>query len=163
QALEAEKVARANEQQTREERDSKEEARQEAVINEGKARDAEADTKAYSDFLTYRILAVPRPNQVEGGLDPHATVVMALEGSERRLAEAFAGRPRAEATTRHALGVTWLPLNRFPQAEVHLQRAVALREQELGPNHLDTLNSRNSLAVLLMQMQKWPDAITLHE
>jgi serine/threonine protein kinase/tetratricopeptide (TPR) repeat protein len=159
------------------ERDAKERARQEAADNEVKsraaqasaeqsteeARAAEANALAFTDFVVKRVLAVPRTEQVQFGLGPDATIARALEVAEKHLAEDFAGRPRAEATVRNALGVTWRHYYRFPEAEMHLRRAVALREQELGPDHVDTLQSRNSLGALLTEMGCAAEAIPLLE
>ena len=54
-----------------------------------------------------------------GGLGVDVTVARALEEAEKKITQDFVGRPRAEATARHALGVTWQNLtgDRFPRAE----------------------------------------------
>ena len=127
------------------------------------ARRAEADTQAFSDFLVDDILAVARPEGVQGGLGVGVTVARALEAAEAKLAGRFAGRPLAEATARDAIGKTWRNLAKYDQAERHLRRAVELREQELGPDDPATLESRNSLGVLLSQTGRSGEAIALHK
>jgi serine/threonine protein kinase len=159
------------------EAEAKEAARAEAVQNLGRALvaeraatrardqavDAEADTKAFGDFLVNHVLAVARPEGVQQGLGLAVTVVQALEAAEEKLDEVFARRPKAEATARHALGVTWRNLGRYDKAEAHLRRAVQLRERELGPNAPETLDSRNSLGVTLTQAGRADEAAALHE
>ncbi len=128
------------------------------------AQRAEADTEAFSDFLTQRVLAAARPQEVEGGLGVQVTVVEALAAAEGRLTSDFAGRPLAEATARHALGVTWTHLggeyNR--KAEAHLRRAWTVRRKLLGRDHRDTLDSQGRLAVVLTQMGRYEESLALH-
>jgi serine/threonine protein kinase len=120
---------------------------------------AQADTQAFSDFLVNDILAVARPEGVQGGLGVGVTVAQALEASEAKLEKRFDGRPLAEATARDAIGKTWRNLEKYVQAERHLRRAVELREQWLGPDDPGTLDSRNSLGVLLTQTGRHAEAI----
>jgi serine/threonine protein kinase/tetratricopeptide (TPR) repeat protein len=124
---------------------------------------AEADTSAFSDFLVTHVLAVARPKGVQGGLGIDVTVAQALEAAEGSLQEVFTGRPKAEATARHALGVTCRNLGRYTKAVEHLQRAKELREQELGPDAEETLASGNSLAVALLAAGQIQDGLLLHE
>ncbi len=127
------------------------------------ARRAEADTRAFSDFLVDDVLAAARPKGLQGGLGVGVTVAEALEAAESKLEERFSGRPLAEATASHAIGQTWRNLMKFEQAERHLLRSVELRERELGPNDSLTLDSRNSLGVLLGQMGRSAEAIATHQ
>src|SRR5262249_39645578 len=133
---------------------AKEKARQQAVENEGKAREesdrareADADTRAYATFLANHILAASRPEGVQLGVGHNVTLADALEKAEPEIAKVFRGRPKAEALARHQIGVTWRNLGRFAQGEEQLRQAVALREHELGPDHIDTLESGNSLGL----------------
>jgi serine/threonine protein kinase/tetratricopeptide (TPR) repeat protein len=128
-----------------------------------KAKESQADTQAFSDFLVEDVLAVARPEGVQGGLGVGVTVAQALEAAEATLEQRFAGRPLAEATARDSIGKTWRNVAKYEQAERHLRRAVELREQELGPDDPATLDSRNSLGVLLEQMGRYAEAISLHE
>src|SRR5262249_21764013 len=125
--------------------------------------EAEADTGAYAAFLADHILAASRPEGLQQGVGYNVTVVEALQKAEPRIAAVFRGRPKAEALARHQIGVTWRNLGRFAQGEKQLRQAVALREQELGPDHVDTLESRNSLGVLLVQAGRPAEAIPLLE
>ncbi|MBI1914940.1 MAG: tetratricopeptide repeat protein [Planctomycetes bacterium] len=137
------------------------EAQGRAAADRDLAREAEADTRAFSDFLVADVLAAPRPAGLQLGQGRDITLARALEHAEEGLAKRFADRPLAEATARHALGVTWRNLAKYPRAEGHLRRALALRLRLLGPEHRDTLNTQNSLGVLLTEMDRAAEAVPL--
>jgi serine/threonine protein kinase len=134
-----------------------------AQANEAKATDAEADTNAYGEFLSTRVLAAARPKDVQAGLGTSVSVAEALEEAEKHLDEDFKDRPRAEALARHAIGVTWRNLGRLEAAEKQLRRAVELRERVLGPNDPSTLQSRNSLAVVVYDQRRFDEGIAIAE
>src|SRR5262249_36284102 len=140
-----------------------ERARKEARLDRDKARDAEGDTGAFSDFLVDHVLSVPRPEGIQKGLGVHVTMAQALEAAEKEIDRVFAGRPKAEATARNAIGATWRNLGRYAAAEKHLRRAVDLRRRELGPDAADTLDSCNSLGVTLGALGRPGEAVLLLE
>jgi non-specific serine/threonine protein kinase/serine/threonine-protein kinase len=76
------------------------------------------------------------------------TVAQALDAAVLKVAPAFAGQPEIEGAVRHTLGDTYQLLGRYDEAEPQLEQALALRERELGPEHIDTLESRSDLAEL---------------
>jgi len=127
------------------------------------ARESEADTKAYSEFLVNDVLSIARPAGERGGLGIHITVRQALEAAEKKISATFQDRPRAEAVARHDLGATFRLIGELQKAEPHLRRAVALRKQVLGLDHEDTLRSQNSLAVLLAALGNREEALPLFE
>jgi tetratricopeptide (TPR) repeat protein len=134
-----------------------------ATADRDRAQKAEADTKAFSEFLVSDVLSAPRPAGLQQGMGRDVTVVQALEHTEKKLDRRFADRPVAEATARHALGVTWRHLGNFPKAEAYLRRALELRLQFLGSEHRDTYDTQNSLGVLLTTMGKADEAVPLLE
>jgi serine/threonine protein kinase/tetratricopeptide (TPR) repeat protein len=148
-ALKAESLAKGNEEKAREETH--------------KATESHADTRAFTDFLVHDMLAVARPEGLQGGLGINVTVAQALEAAEANLEGRFAERPLAEATARDAIGKTWRNLAKFKAAERHLRRAVELREREVGLDDPATLDSRNSLGVLLTELGRYAEAIELLE
>jgi serine/threonine protein kinase/tetratricopeptide (TPR) repeat protein len=136
-------------------------AEQRATADRDAARGAEADTRAFSEFLVNHVLAAARPRGLQGGLGIRTTVVEALEAAEGSLDEVFKGRPLAEAEARHAIGVTWRNLARYKKAIEHLRRAAELRERELGPDAELTLDSYNSLGVALGLAGRYREAVTV--
>jgi serine/threonine protein kinase len=138
-------------------------AEDKAKQDRDKAIDAGADTEAFSTFLVDHVLSAPRPEGLQAGLGIDVTMAEALERAEPKLAAVFSGRPKAEATARHAIGVTWRNLGRYPKAEEHLRQALALRERELGPEAVPTLDTRKSLAVMLVAAGRADEAVPMLE
>jgi serine/threonine protein kinase/tetratricopeptide (TPR) repeat protein len=126
-----------------------------------KAIASEADTRAYSEFLVQDVLATARPKGERGGLGIAATVKDALDAATPQLGVRFRGRPLAEALARHDLGVTYRLLGEFDQSEAQLRLAHDTRVALLGAEHLDALESANSLAVLYHQRGKYTEALPL--
>ena len=141
--------------------DAERDARVAAQQAEQEARESEADTKAFSDFLVNDVLVVPRPIGFAGGRGVDITMREALVAAQGRIDVTFRGRPQAEAVARHDLGVTFRLVGEHRLAEPHLRRAVALRQQTLGPEHPNTLASQNSLGALLTALGKHAEAIPL--
>ncbi|MBX9584707.1 MAG: tetratricopeptide repeat protein, partial [Gemmataceae bacterium] len=113
------------------------------------AAEAAADARAFAGFLAGNFLAATRPAGVQGGQGVDVKVSDALAKAEADIPAVFAGRPAAEALARDAVGVTWRNLGKYDRAEANLRRAVELRERTDGPDHPNTLDSVNCLAVLL--------------
>ncbi|MES2571694.1 MAG: serine/threonine-protein kinase [Verrucomicrobiota bacterium] len=126
---------------------------------------AESDTKAFGDFLVRRVLSATRPQEVEGGPGVDVTVAAALQEAVKTLKEDFYGRPRAEARARHAIGVTWETLGRYPEAIEQLMRAIELRESPglLGPDDPATLEAINDLAVVYAKAGHLEKALPLYQ
>jgi serine/threonine protein kinase/tetratricopeptide (TPR) repeat protein len=127
------------------------------------AREAEADTRAFSTFLVDDVLAVPRPEGIGGGLGIDVTVAQALTAAEKNLDRAFAGRPLAEAEARRAIGVTWRNLGKYTEAERHSRRAIDLFRQQLGDDDTRTLTSRHELGLTLLLAGRGPEAVACLE
>jgi serine/threonine protein kinase/tetratricopeptide (TPR) repeat protein len=128
-----------------------------------KAREAEADTRAFADFLSNHVLAATRPKGWQLGVGANVTLAEALAKAGPRIRAVFAGRPKAEALARHQIGVTWRNLGRFDEAGRHLRRALELRREALGPDHPDTLETMNSLGVTYQQDGQFRRAVPLLE
>lgn len=152
------------------ERDAKEQARtaaEAAADAERQARhaaqQAEADTQAFGDFLVEDVLATARPEGVQGGLGIDVTVRQALDVAATSIGRRFPDRPRAEARTRQALGITYLNLDDAVTAIHHLERAVELYHQEFGPDNIDTLFTQSELARALLRADRRHESLRLHE
>ncbi|MFO0842572.1 MAG: tetratricopeptide repeat protein [Gemmataceae bacterium] len=126
-----------------------------------KAQEAEADTRAFAEFLANHVLAATRPEGVQDGVGVNVTMAEALAKAEPALGKVFKGRPRAEALARHEIGVTWRNLGRHAEAIRHLERACALRREALGEDDPKTLESMNSLSVAYCVAGKLKDALAL--
>jgi len=139
------------------------EAERVARSERDRAVEAESDTEAFGRFLADRVLAACRPAGVGDGIGYDVTMSQALEEAEGRIEKDFAGRPRAEAAARHALGKTWLALGRYGSAEEHLRCAAELRKEHLGTADPATLDSMSALAAALWTAGKGDHARPLLE
>ena len=70
-----------------------------------------------------------------------------MTSTETKIGGAFADRPLSEASIRQIFGATYLDMGETAQAIRQYERALVLREAELGPDHADTGDCRNQLAV----------------
>ncbi len=126
-----------------------------------RARESEADLAAFAAFLTEDVLAAARPREVEGGLGINITVRDALVAANDKLPERFAGRARAEALTRHTLGVTFYNLGETVRAIAQLERARELQRKTLGERDPKTLHTMARLGQLYRNAGRSKDAIAL--
>jgi tetratricopeptide (TPR) repeat protein/tRNA A-37 threonylcarbamoyl transferase component Bud32 len=145
-ALEAETKARND---TREALAQSEEARQRA--------------EAVLGFLKDDVLAAARPKGQEGGLGVEVTVRQAVDAAEPKIAGAFRDQPIVEAEVRDTLGGTYFYLGEAPLAIRQQERALELRQTRLGPDHPDTLSSRNNLALAYLAAGRIDDALKMFE
>jgi serine/threonine protein kinase len=128
-----------------------------------KALAAEADTRAFSDFLLFEVLAAARLKAQTQGVPITTTIAQAVTEAEKSIAERFKDKPTAEADVRHALGLTWRNLSRFDAAEKHFRRAWELRRQYLGENAPRTLSSRRCLGATLDEAGHTAEALPILE
>ncbi|QDV33163.1 tetratricopeptide repeat protein [Tautonia plasticadhaerens] len=96
------------------------------------------EARAVVDFLVNDMLASPSPEQAQGET---VTVSDVLERAAERVGAQFADQPLIEASIRHTLGQTFEGLGQYEEAENHLARAVELRTEHLGAEHLTTCES----------------------
>jgi serine/threonine protein kinase len=159
-ATEAERQAKLAEES---QRHKAEEQKQLAENNERKAKESEADTKAVLTFFQDKVLAAGRPKDRAGGLGRNVTLHLVVDQAEKDITDSFKDRPLVEASIRNTLGSTYSYLGDAPLAIRQFERALALREDKLGPDHLDTLISQDNLAVSYWEVGRTADAIRLYE
>jgi serine/threonine protein kinase len=154
--LRAEKQARDAEGTANQQRDK-------ALTAEEAAKRSAEDTKTVLAFFQDNVLSAGRPEGKEGGLGNKVTLRQAVDAAEPQIAGAFADRPLVEASIRDTLGQTYYFLGEYPQAIKQLDRGLTLRQAHLGPEHADTLASRNNLATAYWSAGRTTDAISLHQ
>jgi serine/threonine protein kinase/tetratricopeptide (TPR) repeat protein len=133
-------------------------ARDDAAEQLRQAKRSDAQSRAVLKFFEDKVLSATRPKGQEGGLGRDATIREALDRAEPEIATSFAGEPLVEASIRSTLGVSYQYLGDHQKALKHHQRAIALRRQELGPDHPDTASGMDGLAIILLQMGKSAEA-----
>ena len=85
-----------------------------------------------------------------------------LDKTSQRIETELAGQPEVEAAIRATLGNTYLSLGRYELAEPHLTRSLQLREEQLGPEHEDTLAAVQHLAYLYFNLGQFETAEPLY-
>jgi tetratricopeptide (TPR) repeat protein len=133
------------EAEAKEQRDEAETARKKAAEERDRAVKAEADTKAVLGFFQDKVLSAGRPKDQEGGLGNKVTLREAVDAAKKNITDSFKDRPLVEASILDTLGTTYFYLGEGVLAIEPCERAVALREANLGPDHPDTLTSRYNL------------------
>jgi serine/threonine protein kinase len=162
-AREAERQARAAEGQANEQRDRAEKDRNRAINAETEAKRSEADAEAVLGYFQKQVLSAGRPKGMAGGQGKDVTLRQAVDAAEPAIAHSFQDRPLVEASIRSTLGVTYWHLGDFPQAIQQHERALRLREAQLGPDHPDTLQARNNLATTYLEVGRNTEGIRLIE
>src|SRR5262249_13727728 len=139
------------------------EAAEQAAKERDKAQRSQADANAVLEFFQDKVLSAGRPQGDEGGQGKDVTLRRAVDTAESEIAKSFADRPIVEASIRNTLGRTYWYLGEYTQAIQQHERALTLREAQLGAEHPDTLTSRNDLAEAYLWAGRTADAIRLHE
>jgi tetratricopeptide (TPR) repeat protein len=86
-----------------------------------------------------------------------------LDRAAETLEKEFAGSAVTKGALLDALGQTYHGLGLYDRAVERHTRARAVRESALGPDHPDTLYSRNNLAVAYLAAGRTAEAIALDE
>jgi non-specific serine/threonine protein kinase/serine/threonine-protein kinase len=138
-----------------------------------RARDAQrtaateaAIARAVNDFLQDDVLGQVMSAPQSGGEfagNPNLTVREAIDRAAARIGQSFQDQPVVEAAMRTAIGGAYNNLNEHQRAVRHLERAVALRQTHLGPDHPDTLASMTKLGNAYECVDRRPEAIDLYQ
>jgi tetratricopeptide (TPR) repeat protein len=134
-----------------------------AEDEKNKAVAAAADTRAFSDFLLFEVLAAARLKGEIQGVPPSATIADSVAEAEKNIAERFKDRPTAEADVRHALGVTWRNMKKTDAAEKQFRLALELRRRHLGTDAPQTLSSQRCLGATLDEAGRTAEGLPLLE
>lgn len=119
----------------------------EVIAERNAAREARDDAEAVNRFYENEVLAAARPEGWEGGRGKDVTLQSALDTATPKIEQAFAGRPKLEATLLSTLGATYYFLGEFDAAHRQLERAYQLSIETFGPLHPHTLKTATDLAL----------------
>lgn len=122
---------------------------------------AEARTsKALSDFLQNDLLAQATP-----GEQPNRDVRLrdVLDRAAQKLDHRFPDSPLLEADVRAVVAGVYDTLGEYDAARRQAERAVALREKNLGANHSETISALLGLARILTDQGRHAEAAPLLE
>ncbi|MBM4086350.1 MAG: serine/threonine protein kinase, partial [Planctomycetes bacterium] len=121
-------------------------AREQAERERRRAESESAVATAVNEFINEDLL---------GRADPHAEpnrdlkVREVLDLAARNIANRFADQPLVEAAIRTTIGNSYWALGLVDEASPHLERAKAIREKVLGPDHADTIRANLHLTWLV--------------
>jgi non-specific serine/threonine protein kinase/serine/threonine-protein kinase len=164
-AMDAERQAREEQQKALAERDAKEIARQEAVVQKQRAGEEAAVATAVSTFLEKDLLGqADIANQAsDEERKKDITVRELLDRAARAIDGKFNGQETTEAAIRQTLGDAYRALGQFPAAEKHLSRSLDLRKRKQGADSPTTLSTMNSMARLYAERGQYSEARSLYE
>jgi serine/threonine protein kinase/Flp pilus assembly protein TadD len=123
-----------------------------------RAENARADAQAFADFLQNGIEALTLPGQVKG---TEVSLQDLLAVWSKKLEGRFDDKPLVEASIRDTLGWAYRYIHELKRAELHLERALQIRRQYLGPGHPQTLSSADRLAWLRWDQGRYAEAAEL--
>jgi len=99
-------------------------------------------------------------NPIEGaGKD--VTILEALKSAADKIDKAFNGQPMIQAEVRQIIGVTFLRLGHYEDAETLMRSALRQLEETLDRDHPDLVPFLNSLGVLRQERGDYPEAEAL--
>lgn len=116
-----------------------------------------AKATAINDFL---LDTLGSANPVEGK-SRDVTVLEALKSATDKIDQAFPDQPSVEGEVRAIIGVTYLRLGRYEEAEKLLRAALKILEGSLGGEHPDIAATLNSLGVLRQERGDFKEAESL--
>lgn len=119
-----------------------------------RAEDEAAKATAINAFLQDTLGSA---NPIEGS-DRDITVLEALETASDKIEAAFSNQPEVEVEVRHTIGVTYLRLGHYDQAEDMLQSALMVARDVYPSDHPELASPLTSLAVLLHERGKYDEA-----
>lgn len=139
--------------------------RDQAVTAEKEARRSTDDAKAVLAFFQDNVLLAPgrKDSWMGEGLGKNVTLRKAVDLAASKIAGAFPDRPMVEASIREALGASYLDLGEAEQSVKQYERAFDLRQRELGPDHPDTCDCRNKLAIAYRDAGRTDEASRLYD
>jgi len=135
-----------------------------ALDQKQRADDEAASAKAVSNFLQSDLLAQAssyqqaRPNSRP---DPDLKVRTALDRAAAGIEGKFSKQPLVEASIRRTIGVTYIGLGIYPEAQLQLEKSLELRRRFLGNEHPDTLVVEGNLADVYSAQGKFAQAEAL--
>ena len=129
--------------------------RNRAVRAEHAAERQAAIAQAVNDFLNNDLLSAVDPLKQQGR---DVTVLEVLQKASETIENRFKEEPLVEAAVRTTLGHTYMNLGQFEPAEPHLARALALRQENLGEAHVDTLKALMLLGYLRIRQGRYLEA-----
>jgi tetratricopeptide (TPR) repeat protein len=132
------------------------EARNRALTEKGRADTEAANAEAVNNFLRFDLLAnAGADTQARPDVSPDRDLKVrtALDRAAGRIQGRFNTRPLIEAAIRQTIGNAYNELGLYPEAQLHLERALAIRSRVLGEDDPSTVSVMFDLANNLYRRQ----------
>jgi serine/threonine protein kinase/Tfp pilus assembly protein PilF len=140
-------------------RDVAREAAKTAHEAEEKSRQEAAIATAVNGFLQHLLSQAAIWNQPSGReRNRDIAVREVLDRAAKEIDGKFAGQELTEAAIRWTLGDAYHAMGALPEAEKHLKRCLALRQEKLSAEHHDTLQTINKLAMFYLDCGRYEEA-----
>jgi tetratricopeptide (TPR) repeat protein len=123
--------------------------RDRALAEKKRADEESATAKAINSFLQNDLLSqagVRAQARTDAKPDRDLKVRTALDRAAVRINGKFDHQPLVEASIRRTIGMTYIELGNYPEAQRQLEQAVELTRRVLGELHPDTLLTMRNLA-----------------
>jgi len=127
-------------------------AERRAVAERDRALQA-ADRATQVTRFVQRMLAMARPGQAKGR---ETSVREILDRASQAVAKGLPFQPRTTAALRYTIGLSYLQLGMFSQAEPHLEAALAEQRANAGESDVELFDTLLALAQLRMEQNR-PD------
>ncbi len=140
--------------------------RNRALAEKQRADDEAAAARAVNNFLQEDLLSQASAyNQArpDSKPDPDLKVRTALDRAAARIQGKFDKQPLVEASIRQTIGMTYLELGVYPEAQRQLERTIQLRRRVLGEDDPGTLTSLRRLATVYLNQGKFAQAEPLYK
>jgi serine/threonine protein kinase len=115
--------------------------------------------RAMNQFFVKDLLGAASPYEAQGR---KITVEEVLDKAAVRIETAFPGQPEVEAGVRMAIASAYNSLGLNDKAEPHLQRALTIREQLLGLENEDTLETLVEIGATWIMQGKYAEGEQLY-
>jgi serine/threonine protein kinase len=148
--------ARAAQQAETQRAEGERQAKEQAV-------EREAETQAVLDFVEDKVFAAARPRDQAGGQGYDVKLAEAVKTALPFVEKSFIDQPLIEARLRMTMGISFTYLGDAKTASVQFEAARKLYTEHRGPDHPDTLQSMNHLAISYAAAGRTREALELHE
>ncbi|MBM81521.1 MAG: hypothetical protein CMJ78_13150 [Planctomycetaceae bacterium] len=139
---------------------SETELRAEAETSQRQAERFAAESKAVTDFLLMDMIGIAVPERSKGRT---ISVQTMLDQAAIRVEHAFEDQPNVEASIRNTIGSAYYSLGEYTKAQKQLTRALALREETLGSEAVETLGTMLNLSAVYYALGQLEDAGKLEQ
>jgi tetratricopeptide (TPR) repeat protein len=159
-AAEGERLAKLDAQEKKAQAEENEKKALTAAEEERKAKETVEDVLG---FVENKVFAAARPKGQEGGLGYDVKLVDAITAALTSIENSFLNKPLTEARLRETIGTSFRYLGKPEIAREQFEAAQSIYRRVLGPDHLTTLTSMNSLAISYSVLGRHAEALKLNE